>query len=66
MNQREQSLCYLRQYLRARKVAPWIVHQHASIEDRVRCSLQDLDGMAGDWYTSRYYTTHYTLKVDSK
>ena len=32
MNRLEQSLVYLRQYLQARRTAPWIVAQHPSIE----------------------------------
>ena len=59
MNRLEQSRIYLRQYLRARRATPWIVHQQASIEDRARWCLQDLDGMAGDWNTSRPYCYYY-------
>ena len=53
MNRLEQSRIYLKQYLRARRATPWIVHQHASIENRAVDSLQDLDGIAGDWNTNR-------------
>ena len=59
MNQLEQSRIYLKQYLRARRATPWIVHQHASIEDRAVSSLQDLDGIAGDWNTNRSYCYYY-------
>ncbi len=55
MNRLEQSRAYLMQYLQARRTAPWIVAQHASIEARARWCLQDLDGMAGDWYTNLSY-----------
>lgn len=66
MNRLEQSKCYLRQYLLVRKLVPWIATTHHSIEERARWCLQDLDGMASDWNTSRHYTTYYMLKVDSK
>jgi hypothetical protein len=59
MNALEQSKAYLRQYLRARHATPWIVSQHPSIEDRARWALQLLDGMAGDWNTSRPYCYYY-------
>lgn len=59
MNALEQSKAYLRQYLRARRATPWIVSQHPSIEDRARWVLQLLDGMAGDWNTSRPYCHYY-------
>ena len=59
MNQLEQSLVYLRQYLRARRATPWIVHQHASMTARAVSSLQDLDGIAGDWNTNRPYCYYY-------
>ncbi len=59
MNGLEQSKAYLMQYLRARRTAPWIVHQHASMTDRARWSLQDLDGIAGDWNTNRSYCYYY-------
>jgi len=45
--------------LQARRAAPWIVHQHDSIEDRAVSSLQDLDGIAGDWNTNRSYCYYY-------
>ncbi len=59
MNRLEQSRAYLMQYLQARRTAPWIVAQHASIEARARWCLQDLDGMAGDWNTNRSYCYYY-------
>jgi hypothetical protein len=66
MNQLEQSRIYLNQYLQARRDTPWIVAQHASITDRAVDSLQDLDGMAGDWNTNRsccyYYYPQRTTK----
>ena len=63
MNRLEQSLVYLRQYLQARRTAPWIVAQHPSIEARARWCLQDLDGMAGDWNTSRPYCYYYLQRT---
>jgi len=57
MNRLEQSLVYLRQYLAARRATPWIVH--ASMTDRAVDSLQDLDGIAGDWNTRRPYGYYY-------
>ena len=59
MNQLEQSKAYLGQYLRARRVTPWIVTQHPSMADRAVDSLQLLDGIAGDWNTSRPYCYYY-------
>ena len=59
MNRLEQSRDYLDQYLAARRATPWIVHQHASIQERAVWCLQDLDGMAGDWNTSRPYGYYY-------
>jgi hypothetical protein len=66
MNQLEQSNCYLRQYLAARRATPWIVHQHASITDRAVESLQLLDGIAGDWNTSRPYCYYYYPQITTK
>ena len=66
MNQLEQSQIYLRQYLAARRVTPWIVAQHASITDRAVDSLQLLDGMAGDWNTSRPYCYYYLQRTTLK
>jgi len=66
MNRLEQSKAYLRQYLRARRTAPWIVAQHPSIEARAVWSLQDLDGIAGDWYTSRPYGYYYYPQSTTK
>ena len=63
MNRLEQSLVYLRQYLQARRATPWIVDQHPSIEDRARRCLQDLDGIAGDWNTSRHYCYYYLQRT---
>ena len=57
MNQLEQSKIYLGQYLAARHATPWIVHP--SITDRAVSSLQDLDGIAGDWNTNRSYCYYY-------
>lgn len=66
-NRQEQSKCYLKEYLLARQKVSMIAYQHSSIEERAKSSLQDLNGMASDWYTSRYYTTHYyPQKVDQK
>ena len=59
MNQLEQSLAYLGQYLRARRATPWIVTQHSSMADRAVDCLQDLDGIAGDWNTNRSYCYYY-------
>ena len=61
---REQSVCYLKQYIRARNETPWIVNMHPSIEERAQCALQYLGGMAGDWYGNQsdcYY--YYAQKV---
>ena len=63
MNQLEQSKAYLRQYLRARRVTPWIVTQHPSMADRAVDSLQLLDGMAGDWNTTRPYCYYYLQRT---
>ena len=57
MNRLEQSRIYLGQYLAARRATPWIVHP--GIEDRAVSSLQDLDGIAGDWNTNRSYCYYY-------
>ena len=59
MNQLEQSKAYLGQYLAARRATPWIVAQHPSMADRAVDCLQLLDGMAGDWNTSRPYCYYY-------
>jgi hypothetical protein len=66
MNRLEQSKIYLGQYLRSRRATPWIVHQHASIEDRARWCLQDLDGIAGDWNTNRSYCYYYYPQRNTK
>ena len=66
MNQLEQSKAYLRQYLQARRTAPWIVAQHASMADRAVHSLQLLDGMAGDWNTTRPYCYYYSQRTTSE
>ena len=66
MNQLEQSKSYLRQYLTARRATPWIVAQHPSMADRAVDSLQLLDGMAGDWNTSRPYCYYYLQSTTTK
>ena len=48
MHQNTQSREILRQYLRAREVAPWIA---AHAESRVRGDLQRMGGMAASWRT---------------
>ena len=58
MNQLEQSLAYLRQYIRTQKVAPWVAKMN-EVEDRARWALQHLGGIAGDWNTSRPYCYYY-------
>jgi hypothetical protein len=50
---REQSVCYLKQYIRARKATPWAVSACPGSEERARYALQHLGGMAGDWYGNR-------------
>jgi hypothetical protein len=57
MNRLEQSRIYLKQYLRARRDTPWIVHD--SMTARAVDSLQDLDGMTEDWNTNRPYCYYY-------
>jgi hypothetical protein len=64
MWQREQSYCYLRQYIRAKNVAPWVTDMRGP-EERARSALQHIGGMAGDWsdlYTSEC-TYYYPQKV---
>ena len=56
---REQSFCYLKQYIRARKDTPWIVDMYPGIEQRARENLQYLGGIAGDWYPYRSACTYY-------
>ena len=63
MNQLEQSQAYLRQYLRARRATPWIVAQHPGMADRAVDSLQLLDGIAGDWNTTRPYCYYYLQRT---
>ena len=56
---REQSVNYLKQYIRARKATPWIVNACPSSEERARCAIQYLGGMAGDWYGNRSDCHYY-------
>jgi len=58
MNALEQTKCYLMQYIRAQKVAPWVSSMN-EVEDRARWALQHLGGMAGDWNTQRPYCYYY-------
>lgn len=56
MHQITQSREILRQYLRAREVAPWIaVHS----ESRVRDELQRMGGMAASWRADYPICTYY-------
>ena len=55
---REQSYVYLKQYIVAQKATPWIAKMD-HVEDRARCALQHLGGMAGDWYGQRSDCTYY-------
>ena len=55
---REQSFNYLKQYIVAQKASPWIAKMNEA-EDRARCALQHLGGMAGDWYGNRSACTYY-------
>ena len=66
MNQLEQSKAYLRQYLQARRTAPWIVAQHPSMADRAGNSLQLLDGIAGDWNPNRSYCYYYSQSTTTE
>jgi hypothetical protein len=59
---REQSFCYLKQYIHARKATPWIVDTCPNIEQRARDTLQYLGGMAGDWYPYRSACTYYHVQ----
>ena len=63
---REQSLCYLKQYICARNTTPWIVNTHPSIETRARYALQYLGGMTGDWYGQRSDCTYYYPQVKNE
>jgi len=54
---REQSVCYLKQYIRAQTATPWVVN--AGSEERARLALQYLGGMAGDWYGNRSDCHYY-------
>jgi len=45
---REQSVHYLKQYIRARKITPWVVGMCPGSEERAKSTLQYLGGMAGD------------------
>ena len=56
---REQSYCYLKQYIRARKATTWVVNACPSSEERARSAIQYLGGMAGDWYGNRSDCQYY-------
>jgi hypothetical protein len=56
---REQSVHYLKQYIRARKATPWVVNACPCTEERARSALQYLGGMAGDWYGNRSDCHYY-------
>jgi hypothetical protein len=56
---REQSVSYLKQYIRARKATPWVVNAYPGSEERARSALQYLGGMAGDWYGNRSDCNYY-------
>ena len=56
---REQSIHYLKQYIRARKTTPWVVSMCPSSEERARCAIQYLGGMAGDWYGNQSDCQYY-------
>ena len=55
---REQSFNYLKQYIVAQKASPWIAKMN-HVEDRARCALQHLGGLAGDWYGNRSDCHYY-------
>ena len=55
---REQSFLYLKQYIVAQKASPGIAKMNA-VEDRARCALQHLGGMAGDWFPYRHECQYY-------
>ena len=55
---REQSFNYLKQYIVAQKASPGIAKMNA-VEDRARCALQHLGGMAGDWFPYRHECQYY-------
>ena len=55
---REQSFNYLKQYIVAQKASPWIAKMN-HVEDRARCAIQYLGGMAGDWYGNRSDCQYY-------
>jgi hypothetical protein len=55
---REQSFCYLKQYIVTQKATPWIAKMN-HVEDRARCALQHLGGMAGDWFPYRHECQYY-------
>ena len=56
---REQSVCYLKQYIRAKNETPWIVQMSPSITERAKRNLQHLGGIAGDWYPYRHECYYY-------
>jgi hypothetical protein len=56
---REQSVSYLKQYIRARKATPWVVNACPGSEEQARLILQYLGGMAGDWYGNRSDCHYY-------
>ena len=55
---REQSFNYLKQNIRAQTATPWIAKMNEP-EDRARCALQHLGGMAGDWFPYRHECHYY-------
>ena len=55
---REQSVHYLKQYIVAQTATPWIAKMNA-VEDRARCALQHLGGLAGDWFPYRHECQYY-------
>ena len=56
---REQSVHYLKQYIRARKATPWVVNACPDSEERARCAIQYLGGITGDWYGNRSDCQYY-------
>jgi hypothetical protein len=56
---REQSYSYLRQYIRAKDVAPWVVGMYPGIEQRARENLQHLGGLGSSWDIRRSDCTYY-------
>jgi hypothetical protein len=56
---REQSVCFLKQYIRARNNTRWVTNMCPGVEQRARETLQYLGGMAGDWYGNRSNCHYY-------